>query len=47
MKAIPWRALAAFFVVVAGVGIFVLIVRSNNAGQRDFITLLGCWTSTR
>jgi hypothetical protein len=38
MKTISWRVLAAFLLVVVGAGLFVLIVRSNNAGQRDFIT---------
>jgi hypothetical protein len=38
MKASPWRILAAVVLATVGVGMFVLIVKSNNAGQRDFIT---------
>jgi hypothetical protein len=38
MKASPWRIIAALCLAAIGVGMFVLIVKSNNAGQRDFIT---------
>ena len=37
MKACPWRIAAAVCLVAAGISIFVLIARNNNAGQRDFI----------
>jgi hypothetical protein len=38
MKARPWRIAAAACLAAVGIGILVLIVRSNNAGQRDFIS---------
>jgi F0F1-type ATP synthase assembly protein I len=38
MKTSPWRIIAALGLAAAGVGILVLIVNNNNAGQRDFIS---------
>lgn len=38
MKTSPLRMIAAGLILAVGVGILVLIVRNNNAGQRDFIT---------
>jgi hypothetical protein len=38
MKTSPWRIVAALGLAAVGIGMFVLIVKSNNAGQRDFIT---------
>jgi Glycosyltransferase family 87 len=42
MKASPWRILAAFCLVVAGIGVLTLIARNDNAGRRDFI---GYWAA--
>ena len=38
MKTSPLRAIAALCLVAIGIGILVLIAKSNNAGQRDFIS---------
>src|ERR1035437_6175635 len=38
MKTSPWRIVAALGLTAAGVGLFVLLVNNNNAGQRDFIS---------
>ena len=38
MKTRLWRIVAAVGLAAAGVGILVLIAKSNNAGQRDFIS---------
>ncbi len=38
MKTSPWRVLAALSIAAAGVAILVMIAKSNNAGQRDFIS---------
>jgi hypothetical protein len=38
MKTSPWRVLAALCIAAAGVAILVMIAKSNNAGQRDFIS---------
>jgi hypothetical protein len=37
MKITPWRIIGALGLTAAGIGILVLIVNNNNAGQRDFI----------
>lgn len=42
MKTSPLRVIAAFCLVVVGIGILVLIAKTNNAGQRDFI---GYWAA--
>jgi F0F1-type ATP synthase assembly protein I len=38
MKTSPWRVFAALSIAAAGVAILVMIAKSNNAGQRDFIS---------
>ncbi len=38
MKTNPWRIVAALGLVIVGMGILVLIVKNNNAGNRDFIS---------
>jgi hypothetical protein len=38
MKNSPWRVIAAFALIAISVGLLILIVKINNAGQRDFIS---------
>jgi len=38
MKIIPWRIVAAVLLAFAGASLLVVIAKSNNAGQRDFIS---------
>lgn len=42
MKASPWRVLASLCMLVAGICVLALIVKSDSAGRRDFI---GYWAA--